>query len=62
MMLCEDVGLQDKVSLVLFTLVVRFSYKNKCKMSIEEWVSVCLNPLLGYSPDVFYLTKGWFGF
>jgi hypothetical protein len=50
------------VSLALFTLVGRFSYKNKCKMSIEEWVSVFWKPLLGYNPVVFYLTKGWFGF
>jgi hypothetical protein len=61
-MLGEDVGLEDIVSLALFTLVGRFSYKNMCKMSLEDWVNVYWSPLLGYSPIVFYLTKGWFGF
>ena len=61
-MLGEDVGLEDTVSLALFTLVGRFSYKNRCKMSIEEWVLVFWRPLLGYNPVVFYLTKGCFGF
>jgi hypothetical protein len=31
-------------------------------MSLEDWVNVHWSPLLGYKPDVFYLTKGWFGF
>jgi hypothetical protein len=61
-MLGEDVGLEDMVSLTLFTPVGRFSYKYKCKMPIEEWVSVVWKPLLGYNSVVVYLTKGWFGF
>jgi hypothetical protein len=61
-MLGEDVGLEDTVSLAFFTLVGRFSYKNMCKMLLEDWVSDHWSPLLGYNPYVFYLTKGWFGF
>jgi hypothetical protein len=61
-MLGVDVRLEDTVSLALFTLVGKFSYKNKCKMAIEEWVSAFWKPLLGYNPVVIYLTKGWFGF
>jgi hypothetical protein len=36
----EDIGLEDTVSLALLTLVGRFSYMNRCKMSLDEWVSV----------------------
>jgi len=61
-MLGEDVRLEDTVSLAFFTLVGRFSYKNRCKMSLEDWVSDHCSPLLGYKPNVFYFTKGWFGF
>jgi len=62
LMLGEDVGLEDTISLAFFTLVGRFSYKNMCKMLLEDWVSDHWSSLLGYNPYVFYLTKGWSGF
>jgi hypothetical protein len=61
-MLGEDVGLEDTVRLALFTLVGRFSYKNRCKMLLEDWITVYWKPFLGYNLIVFYLMKGWFGF
>jgi hypothetical protein len=62
LMLGEDIGLEDMVSLALCTLVGRFSYWARCKMPLEEWVSTNWCPLLGYKPEVVFLTKGWFGF
>jgi hypothetical protein len=62
LMLGEDIGLEDTISLALCTLVGRFSYRARCKMPLEEWVSSTWCPLLGYMPEVVFMTKGWYGF
>jgi hypothetical protein len=31
-------------------------------VSLDHWVDSSWKPLLGYSPEVFHLTHGWFGF
>jgi hypothetical protein len=61
-MLGEDIGLEDTVSLALCALVGRFSYRARCKMPLVEWVSSTWFLLLGYMPEVVFLTKGWFDF
>jgi hypothetical protein len=44
------------------TLVGRFSYKSLCSQTLDNWISTTWMPLLGYSPEVLYLKRGWFGF
>jgi hypothetical protein len=44
------------------TLVGRFSYRKLVKVSLAHWVDETWKPLLGYSPEIIYLTQGWFGF
>jgi hypothetical protein len=31
-------------------------------MPLVDWVSEFWTPLVGYAPEVVFLTKGWFGF
>jgi len=45
-----------------FTLVGRFSYRKLVKIPLAHWVDETWKPLLGYSPEIIYLTQGWFGF
>jgi hypothetical protein len=61
-MLGADVRLEDLVNLALCTLVGHLSYRSMCKTSIVEWVQNSWWPLLGYETDIFYMTRGWFGF
>jgi hypothetical protein len=42
--------------------VGQISYKSLSKISLEGWIQSQWKPLLGYSPEVIYLTKGWLGF
>jgi hypothetical protein len=62
LMLGEDVGLADTVSMALCVLVGRFLYRARCTLPLVEWVHTTWLPLLGYLPEIVYLTKGWFGF
>jgi hypothetical protein len=62
MVLGDDVGLEDSVNLALCTLVGRTSYRHLCKTDIVVWVQSTWKPLLGYTPEISYLTRGWFGF
>jgi hypothetical protein len=62
MVLGSDVGLAETYTLALCGLVGRLSYKYLCKVSIPEWVELNWKPVLGYSPEIIYLTKGWVGF
>jgi hypothetical protein len=56
------VGLEDTCRMALCSLVGRLSYKSLSKGSLEEWIKHQWVPLLGYYPEVIFLTKGWLGF
>jgi hypothetical protein len=62
MVLGDDLGLEEAVNLVLMALVGRFSYHSHCTTPLHTWVKVNWSPLLGYTPELFYLLRGWFGF
>jgi hypothetical protein len=62
MVLGSDIGLEETCRLALCGLVGRLSYCNLCKVSLPVWVEQTWFPLLGYAPEVLFLTKGWFGF
>jgi hypothetical protein len=62
MALGSDVGLPESCNLALCGLVGRLSYNYLCKVSILDWVDLSWKPLLGYAPEVIFLTKGWMGF
>jgi hypothetical protein len=48
--------------MALCALVGRISYKSLSKVSLEGWIQSQWQPILGYSPEVIFLTKGWLGF
>jgi hypothetical protein len=48
--------------MALCSLVGRLSYKSLSNGSLEDWIKLHWVPLLGYTPEVLYLTKGWLGF
>jgi hypothetical protein len=62
MILGSDVGLVEACSLALYGLVGILSYRYLCKVSLLEWVDLTWKSLLGYVPEVIFLTKGWVGF
>jgi hypothetical protein len=62
MVLGSDIGLEGTCSLALCALVGRISYRTLCKTSVPAWVATTWTPLLGYSPEVIFLSKGWFRF
>jgi hypothetical protein len=62
MVLGSDIGLDKTCSLALCGLVGRLSYKYLCNVSIPKWVDENWRKGLGYSPEIRYLTKGWYGF
>jgi hypothetical protein len=54
MVLGDDLGLEEAVSLSLSTLVGRLSYRSRCSTPITEWVRRFWVPLLGYEPEVLF--------
>jgi hypothetical protein len=62
MVLGSDVGLEDTCRLALCRLVGRFAYGNMCKEKLPAWMERVWVPVLGYNPELIYLTKGWLGF
>jgi hypothetical protein len=62
MVLGSDIGLEETCRMDLCGLVGRFSYNNMCKTPLPIWVEQVWLPLLGYTPKILYLSKGWFGF
>jgi hypothetical protein len=62
MVLGSDIGLEETCRMALCGLVGRFSYGNLCKETLHVWVEQVWSSLLGYTPEVLYLSKGWFGF
>jgi hypothetical protein len=57
-----DVGLEESCNLSLCALVGQLSYRSLCKQSLPAWVMTTWVPLLGYAPEVLFLSRGWFGF
>jgi hypothetical protein len=62
MVLGDDIGMEDSVSLALCTLLGRISYRHLCRIELADWVHSIGNPLLGYSPEISYLPRGWYSF
>ena len=62
MVLGDDLGLDKVVNLSLTTLVGRLSYRSRCSTSLIDWVNMHWIPILGYEPEVLYMSKGWFTF
>jgi hypothetical protein len=57
-----DVGLEETCRLSMCGLVGRLSYRNLSISTLPMWVEQVWTPLLGYTPELLTLTKGWFGF
>jgi hypothetical protein len=62
MVMGVDVGLEESCNLSLCALVGRLSYRSLCNHPITDWMQSSWVPLLGYSPDLLTLSRGWFGF
>jgi hypothetical protein len=48
--------------MALYGLVGRFAYSNMCAEKLSVWLERVWLPVLGYVPEVYFLTKGWIGF
>jgi hypothetical protein len=57
-----DIGLEESCNLALCALVGRLAYRSRCLIPLEDWVLRNWEPLLGYSPEVLSLPRGWMGF
>jgi hypothetical protein len=57
-----DVGLSEACNLALCALVGRLAYKEKCKQSLDAWISKHWKPILGYIPKIHLLQQGWLAF
>jgi hypothetical protein len=62
MVLGAGVGLEESCRLALCGLVGRLSYSYLVSSPVAEWMEISWKPLLGYIPEIHYLTKGWMGF
>ena len=62
MVLGSDIGLEETYRLALCGLVGRLSYNELCKVSLHVWVEQTWAPILGYVPEILFLTKDWLGF
>jgi hypothetical protein len=62
MVMGVDVGLEESCNLSLCALVGRLSYRSLCKQPITDWMQSSWVLLLGYSPELLTLSRGWFGF
>jgi hypothetical protein len=61
LVLGADVGLEDSCRMVICGLVGRIAYKNLYVESFIVWIERVWVPVLGYLPEVIFLTKGWVG-
>jgi hypothetical protein len=62
MVLGSDVGLEETCRMALCGLIGRLSYNYLSKEPVSVWIDKHWVPLLGYAPEILYLTKGWLGF
>jgi hypothetical protein len=56
------IGLEESCNLALCALVGRLAYQSRCSSTIDEWVQRFWKPLLGYTPEILSLSRGWMGF
>jgi hypothetical protein len=61
LIMCMDVGLEESCKLSLCALVGRFAYKARSNLPFNEWMQITWVPLIGYSPKLLTLPRGWFG-
>ena len=57
-----DISLEETCRMALCGLVGRVSYNYLSKVPISVWVEQHWAPILGYAPEILYLSKGWLGF
>jgi hypothetical protein len=62
LVLGDGVGLEELCKMSTCALVGRISYKSLNPQPLEDWIKKTWFPLLGYSPEVQYLKKGWLCF
>jgi len=62
MVLGADVGLEETCILALCGLVGRLSYAYLATEPFNDWMARTWVPILGYKPELHFLTKGWMGF
>jgi hypothetical protein len=62
MVIGHDIGLADSVTLSLYPLVGRLSYKYLCQTDLSKWVNNNWKPILTYTSKITYLTQGWLFF
>jgi len=62
LVLGDGVGLEELCKMSTCALVGRISYKSLNPLPLEEWIKETWFPLLGYSPEVQFLKKGWLCF
>jgi hypothetical protein len=57
-----DVGLEDLCSLALYALVGRLAYRHFYFSSVTAWMETTWALVLGYSPTLLTMLRGWFDF
>jgi hypothetical protein len=62
MVLGDDVGLEETCIMDLCGMVGHLAYSYLADRPILDWVLQNWAPILGYAPEILYLTKGWMGF
>jgi len=58
----SDIVLEDTCNMVLRVLVGHMSYRSLCNIPLPVWVDEKWAPVLGYTPQILYLTIGWLRF
>jgi hypothetical protein len=61
MVLGSDVALEDTCRLAFCALVGRFAYGHFCRDKLPIWANRVWSSMLGYSPELVQLPKGWWG-
>jgi hypothetical protein len=62
MVLGEYVGMEEVCTLAMCALVGRSTYRALGRLDITSWVEATWNSLLGYTPEMVILTRGWYSF
>jgi hypothetical protein len=62
LVLGSDIGLKETCHMALCGLVGRVSYHYLPQEPLQEWMEKTWQPILGYSPNIIYLEKGWLAF
>jgi hypothetical protein len=61
LVLGDDVGLEDSCRMAVYGLVGRMAYKNLYVENFTVWLERIWVPVIGYLPEIIFLTKGWVG-